>query len=1137
MPGASSCTHCLDYGNECCEPFQARDATLREAVDQWFDDRRTALKVYGPIKDWDISKVSTLNRLFDGLRNYHGHHFEGADLSGWNTSSVSDISMCFANTRFNSDVSEWDTSRVKSLHGIFANNSRFNKDLSGWNVAKVTDFSEAFQRASSFKLKSVLDSSWGAQSKSHYDPQRMYKGTCAEDDSCGTCSKKNLEGDSVVCGSLQEFVGADTPCEMCTNFGSECCHPFPLLNDNIHLAVSTFLEDQQRAQSMYGPIEEWDTSRVTSMSKLFCSFSHENWCTPHAKPLAAAFNKDVSKWDVGNVVNFYSMFIGAKLFNGSLHSWDVSKAKNSTARMFTFASNFKGSGLESWSMAESKNIYDMFAFASAFNGDLSKWDVGRVTTLTSTFYGAKAFNADIGFWNTAKVEGMTLTFASTDKFNSDISRWDVSKVKAMQGTFSRPSPSTPICPSGTCVEVTIMKSMFSVASLFNSDISRWDVSGVKHMEHTFSHTKSFNADLSKWDVSRVTRMNSMFYDAWQFNSDISRWNVSNVASFSSIFSAARRFNIDVSKWSISNGVAMNAMFKNARSFNFKASLDRLWKNQSHTYPGTDMFLQTCSLDPACGSCGSADTSGRKVQCKSYQSFMGEARQCFGCTDYGAECCSHLCPLEHRALRQASASSVPWATISMRRQARVLCAKSVLRDAQRREMEQLPVMFDSATGKDVVVQASFGKCLVARLALKDYSASSSSSSICRACPAGKFSSQPGMVVCNDCETGKFSRKGQVTCAFTASTCPRGTYADHSACRSCEIGMYNEIEGQDECVECPAGRFASGIHSDKSSLRTACTLCNPGYISSVPLQASSVACQKCSWGKYSNADHTACYDCPAGRFGGADGLHLSLGCTSCKAGRFNAQTGQKNAFACEECDFKFSTAAAASCKYQESTCPHGTFAEIENKSCTVCDPGRFTRAQGERQCTSCGAGQYGMANRTGCIRCPPGRANPFKGMPSFDSCILCQPGTHSTLDQTQCQNCSAGSYSEGAGQSSCTSCDEGSFNAFEGQGSADACLACAPGFFNNKRAQASCEACQREPTTTRGKVRPKMTVVIVNKGASMLFEASPYVMCATLANLMMQWARKGAASAHLGRFCQALAQRPSPIAKYVLVPSTL
>ena len=77
-------------------------------------------------------------------------------------------------------------------------------------------------------------------------------------------------------------------------------------------------------------------------------------------------------------------------------------------------------------------------------------------------------------------------------------------------------------------------------------------------------------------------------------------------------------------------------------------------------------------------------------------------------------------------------------------------------------------------------------------------------------------------------------------------------------------------------------------------------------------------------------------------------------------------------------------------------------------------------------------------------------------------------------------------------------------------------------------------QREPTTTRAKVPLRMTVVIVNKGASILFEAGRHARHAILAHSMMQWVRKGAVNA-TGTFLPSLAQRPSPSAKYALVPS--
>ena len=68
-------------------------------------------------------------------------------------------------------------------------------------------------------------------------------------------------------------------------------------------------------------------------------------------------------------------------------------------------------------------------------------------------------------------------------------------------------------------------------------------------------------------------------------------------------------------------------------------------------------------------------------------------------------------------------------------------------------------------------------------------------------------------------------------------------------------------------------------------------------------------------------------------------------------------------------------------------------------------------------------------------------------------------------------------------------------------------------------------QQEPTMTRAKVPLRMTVVIVNRGASILFEAGRHAH-AIPAHSMMQWARK-VHEYHPARFYQALAQRPSPM----------
>merc|ERR1712032_928668 len=55
---------------------------------------------------------------------------------------------------------------------------------------------------------------------------------------------------------------------------------------------------------------------------------------------AAAFNGDISKWDVSSVSDMSSMFSKAESFNGDISNWDVSRVTNMD-RMFFYAASFK----------------------------------------------------------------------------------------------------------------------------------------------------------------------------------------------------------------------------------------------------------------------------------------------------------------------------------------------------------------------------------------------------------------------------------------------------------------------------------------------------------------------------------------------------------------------------------------------------------------------------------------------------------------------------------------------------------------------------------------------------------------------------------------------------------------------------
>ena len=55
------------------------------------------------------------------------------------------MSRVFARAKFfDSDVSKWDVSRVKNMHGMFLGARSFNCDVSKWEVSSVTDMHGMF---------------------------------------------------------------------------------------------------------------------------------------------------------------------------------------------------------------------------------------------------------------------------------------------------------------------------------------------------------------------------------------------------------------------------------------------------------------------------------------------------------------------------------------------------------------------------------------------------------------------------------------------------------------------------------------------------------------------------------------------------------------------------------------------------------------------------------------------------------------------------------------------------------------------------------------------------------------------------------------------------------------------------------
>ncbi|MDC0178076.1 BspA family leucine-rich repeat surface protein [Polaribacter sp.] len=122
-----------------------------------------------------------------------------------------------------------------------------------------------------------------------------------------------------------------------------------LNNETIREAVEEWLDDEELAESKYGHISSWDTSKVTNMSSLFLN-AHE-------------FNSPIDKWDVSNVTTMNAMFDNAYNFNQPLNNWNVSKVED-MGEMFSSSETLKfNQPIGDWDVSNVTNMEYMFASA------------------------------------------------------------------------------------------------------------------------------------------------------------------------------------------------------------------------------------------------------------------------------------------------------------------------------------------------------------------------------------------------------------------------------------------------------------------------------------------------------------------------------------------------------------------------------------------------------------------------------------------------------------------------------------------------------------------------------------------------------------------------------------------------------
>jgi hypothetical protein len=189
----------------------------------------------------------------------------------------------------------------------------------------------------------------------------------------------------------------------------------------------------RRARRFNGNLRRWNTSSVTTMSKMFLnSVSFDGvglstWDTHNVVDMSymfrftPTFNGDISKWNVSRVLNMRSMFRQAVSFNGELSRWDLRNV-NDISQMVHLCISLLAHKNEICYLTVlclSDFSFVKFMHAVSFNADISDWTTSSVTNASEAFFGAFSFSGDVSKWDVRNLTDLTKLVCSSDLKNAD----------------------------------------------------------------------------------------------------------------------------------------------------------------------------------------------------------------------------------------------------------------------------------------------------------------------------------------------------------------------------------------------------------------------------------------------------------------------------------------------------------------------------------------------------------------------------------------------------------------------------------------------------------------------------------------------------------------------------------------------
>lgn len=479
---------------------------------------------------------------FYNINSYSGNSYNltyKLDLSDWDTSNIKSMasmfSDCYALTYIN--LSKFNTYNVDTMAGMFRNcYSLTNLDVSKFNTSKVASIQEMF--AGTGKINMIDMSKW--------DLSELNNGSNYENSGFGKVFK----------GSY--------------------CENIKLPNMNLKKKFNTYYGNT--FSFLYG-LKSFKAPELvnsyTNNIKFMFSGDHE------------LYDLDMSDWDFSNVTYAYGAFYGTKINNVSAN---LVNAKDSIYSMFRFsyADSINISNLEiSNKITDTKYMFaDTKSTTIDFvdNNGNTKFDTSGVTNMSYMFMNSKNLTTINGLnkLNTSNLKDIGAMFYNCNSLTSiDISDWDTSNINNVTSSLNTSDMTglfeycfklvdLKLPRKFITAKVNNISGMFNNTRLTSLDLSDWDTSNVYSMRHVFHNSIALERlNLVGWDASRVSDTNWIFVNCTELTTLIDgHESEPDVTIFNGL-----KYNISLTDNSKLNYESIYALFRGV-----SADGDRYYKN-------------------------------------------------------------------------------------------------------------------------------------------------------------------------------------------------------------------------------------------------------------------------------------------------------------------------------------------------------------------------------------------------------------------------------------------------------------------------------------------------------------------------------------------------------------------------------